>query len=203
MKRLRTSLICASLAALVACDSAPRMTETEARSALRRLASDHRAVCSADGRAQLRQAARAYSNAMKQKGELWPSVNVFLEEGEPYAQMEILVIGAMMYGLLTPSDLGGDAPRIRRAVNDVLPAGFKLETYNIRDSQACGEVFDAFEDVTRTAVDQARLDRQIQRAARRGDHDRLSRLAERRGRLVRRMEKACADLREALERVRV
>ncbi len=203
MKRLRHSVIGLSAAALVACDSAPTMTEVEARSALQHMSRDAALVCSNDGRAKFRQAARAYAHAQQEKGDLWPSVNVFLEDGQPYADLEMLVIGAMAYGVLTPGDLGGDAPRIRKALADYLPTGFDLDDFNIRDHEACPEVFDAFQDITRIAADAARVDRQIQRAARRGDSDRLSRLAERRGRLVRRMEKASEELREAIERVRI
>jgi hypothetical protein len=202
MISLRTLVASLGVLSLAAC-SAPPMSASEARTALREFRDHADTVCARDGLPAFRRAVRAYAKAQRAEGELWPSVAALSGDSDAEApDLELLVLGAMSFGLISPNDLGGDAPRIKRLLAAGMPAGFSLKDIDINGHPACGEVLSAFEDVTRTQLQAARIDLQMQRALRDGKSRRIEQLSQRRARLMRQHHNRLADLREALERVR-
>lgn len=204
MKSLRQIFAGASALALAACSNAPAMDEDAARSALAEFRQHGERICEREGLRDFRRAARAYAQAQRAQGELWPSAAALGGASDAQPQdIEILAIGAMVFGLIPASDLGGDAPRIKRYMEASLPPGFSLQDINVRGSESCAEVFASFEDITRYSLQSVRMSRQMRRAARDGDGERMRELYERHQRLMRRYQMRLETMREALERARV
>jgi hypothetical protein len=180
------------------------MSESEAFQSLRTLARDRSGICETEGRRQLRQSARAYAQAQRAKGELWPSIAA-VNGGRPDTdaqRIEVFVIGAMMFGLVEPGELGGDAQRIRRSVERDLPAGFAIRDFKAAGHPACGQVIGAYADVVKFSFEQQRLDERIARANRDGDRHTARRLVQSRSRLDDRMQRRSEQLRRAVEQLR-
>ncbi len=203
MRHLRNAIACLAAVSLAACAAEP-MSADQASATLREFRDHSARVCDSAGRAEFRRAARIYAKAQRGAGELWPSVAALTGDSDAEApDLEVFALGAMAFGLIPASDLGGDAPRIRRMLRANMPAGFSLDDLNLSGNPACGEAFSAFRQMTYYLFEAERTDRQMQRALRDGKSRRIQQLSERRGRIMRELEKYRGQMREALERARL
>jgi hypothetical protein len=182
----------------------PSMSEREAFASLRNLARDSASICETEGRRTLRQSARAYAYAQREKGALWPSIEAVsgARPDSDAQRIEVFVIGSMMFGLVEPGELGGDAQRIRRSVERDLPGGLALRDFKAAGHPSCGQVIGAYADVVKFSFEQQRLDERIARARRDGDRHSVSRLVQSRSRLNDRMARRSEQLRVAIEQLR-
>lgn len=203
MRRLHTAIASLAAAALVASCAEP-MSAEQARAKLRDFRDHSERVCESAGRAEFRQAARSYARAQREAGQLWPSVAALSGESNSGApDLEVFALGAMAFGLIPASDLGGDAPRIKRLLRANMPVGFSLDDLNLSGNPACADAFSAFRQMTYYSFEAERTDRQMQRALRDGKGRRVQQLSERRARIMRELDKYRRQLREALERARL
>lgn len=99
-----------------ACVPAPTpMAATEASEVLELFAAGAAGedVCTANGRARLRGAVRAYSAELARAGQIWPALGGE-NEGGRLSGVEVAVMGALSAGFVEASDLSGPARALAR-----------------------------------------------------------------------------------------
>jgi hypothetical protein len=167
------------------------MSMADARAALLRAGGNGsaNAFCSVDGRAQFRDAARAFTHAVY--AEAPETAPAFLEGGDDPAWSLILL--GVTARILKPSDLKGAAGDFAMLMSLPLPvvpqSGEAME-------QACPELISLY----RAYADAAKTDVRIRRASERGEtYQRMQTLYERQRRQQERVMSASRRLAEKLE----
>jgi hypothetical protein len=161
---MRRGLLLALAAALGACAPQPvRMPAAQASEVLNLFASGSGPanICSADGRALLRGAVRAYSAEMAQAGVTWPATP---ETAQQLTHVDVSVMIAFAAGFVKSSDFRGPS---RRFLSQLTFAQWP-EIYSMRMAarDACEEVVALQQAAARVLIEQARLADMVRSAER-------------------------------------
>jgi hypothetical protein len=188
--------------ALAACAPQPALTVEEAHTLIDAVGRGESPVdiCTAEGRQTFRAAVGTYAQAQDEAGVIWPRVfggpeamDVMPDAGE------LAVMGGLFVGYVEPSDLRGDARRWA----GMLDMGMRLNAdgrmFMRGMESACAEVMELQQLMAREQMENARLQRAIQRAADRGDHERANELRERYARRAEDVQRRTARLIEQIE----
>jgi hypothetical protein len=188
--------------ALAACAPQPALTVEEAHTLIDAVGRGESPVdiCTAEGRQTFRAAVRTYAQAQDEAGVIWPRVfggpeamDVMPDAGE------LAVMGGLFVGYVEPSDLRGDARRWA----GMLDMGMRLNAdgrmFMRGMESACAEVMELQQLMAREQMENARLQRAIQRAADRGDNERASELRERLARRAEDVQRRTERLIEQIE----
>jgi hypothetical protein len=117
---MKRGLVLALAAALSACAPAPvQMPAAQASEVLNLFAAGRGPanLCSADGRALLRGAVRAYSREMERSGVAWPMMPGAGGETQPVTHVDVSVVIAFAAGFVEASDFRGQARALVRQVS--------------------------------------------------------------------------------------
>lgn len=184
--------MCALALAVSACAPGPvPMSATDASEVLTRFAGGFAPVdiCSADGRALLRGAVRAYGAAMRQGGEVWPRSP---DVAGDLNSVEVSVLIAVAAGFVEASDLRGPAR--------MLAAQMSLEHWPaVRDLRAasqvaCPELLQLQRTTARFVMERERYDALASRADDARAAERLRRQQERMARSMQAMRALAAQI---------
>jgi hypothetical protein len=199
---MRKRFVLALAAALSACAPAPvRMPAAQASEVLNLFAAGEGPanICSADGRALLRSAVRAYSREMQISGVAWPAVPGVASDGGQVTPVDVSVMIALAAGFVKASDFRS-APR---AFMNKLALGEWPEIRSMRSAarDACGEVV-ALQQATAALVLESTRYREMAAHARsgRGDAERLRRQSLRLRRAEEQMQLSAAGVEARIER---
>ncbi|HET9232434.1 MAG TPA: hypothetical protein VFO00_14195, partial [Vitreimonas sp.] len=188
--------------ALAACAPAPTMTVDEARAVIDAVGRGDSPVdiCTSDGRNRFRAAVRTYAHAQDEAGVIWPrlfggpeAMNVMPDAGE------LAVTGGLLVGYVEPSDLRGDARRWASMLDMGMQLNADGRTFLRGMEGACAEVVELQQIMAREQVEAFRLQRSIERATERGDHERASELSERYARRAASVQRRAARLIEQIQ----
>ncbi|MGE0743186.1 MAG: hypothetical protein AB7O98_17760 [Hyphomonadaceae bacterium] len=166
---MRTGLMMALGLAVSACAPLPpTMPATEASELLERFAAGEAPadMCSAQGRALLRGAVRAYGAAMAEAGEIWPTAPREGSEVDTLTSVEVSVLIAVASGFVHVSDLRGPA-RLPEAQMSFAnwPA---VSDLRVAARVACPELVRLQRTAARFVMLRDQVQHEIERAERRG-----------------------------------
>lgn len=192
-------LVLAAAAALSACAPAPvQMPAAQASEVLNLFAAGQGPanVCSADGRALLRGAVRAYGREMNRSGVVWPMAPGAAAQSQSVTAMEVSVMIAFAAGFVQASDL----QQPTRDFMSQLTLSRWPEIQGMRHAArvACAEVQALQQAASRFVIEQARMTDMVQRARHRSQGaetaERLRRQSVRVARAQERMHDSAAIL---------
>ena len=192
---LRTSILTAALL-VGACAPAPvMMPATQASEVLERFAAGNAPgdICTAQGRALLRGAVRAYGAAMAEAGETWPNAPAFGRAAESITSVEVMVMISVASGFVEMSDLRGPA----RALAGQMTFAHWPSVRDLRRASevACPELVQLQQTASRFVMERERYETLLERARR------SERGAERLQRHTERMERSMAQMQALAELV--
>ena len=155
---LRTSILTAALL-VGACAPAPvMMPATQASEVLERFAAGNAPgdICTAQGRALLRGAVRAYGAAMAEAGETWPNAPAFGRAAESITSVEVMVMISVASGFVEMSDLRGPA----RALAGQMTFAHWPSVRDLRRASevACPELVQLQQTASRFVMERERFD---------------------------------------------
>lgn len=183
----------AFVAALCACAPAPvKMPAAQASEMLNLFAAGRgpASICSADGRALLRGAVRAYGEEMRVSGVSWP-VLPGAEGDENMTEVEVSVLIAFAAGFVRTSDFQPDLRRFLSAFTFAeLPDVISLRR---AAKVACEDVVALQQAAARVLIERDRMAAMVRSAQARSDGDTVGRLSRQSARL----QRATQDMREA------
>lgn len=182
----------AALCALSACAPAPvSMPATQASEVLELFAAGRGDddVCTAQGRATLRGAVRAYGAAMAEAGEIWPNVRAFGDTPDAVSAVEVSVMIGVAAGFIEASDLHGPARGLARQMTFA-------HWPSVRDLRraadvACPELAELQTTASRFVMERERYESAMQRDD--------ARAGERRQRHAERMQRSLAEMQALAE----
>ena len=188
--------------AVAACAAQPSLTVEEAHAMIDAVGRGESTVdiCTREGRASFRTAVRTYAEAQHEAGAIWPrlfggpeAIDVAPDAGE------LAVMGGLLVGYVEPSDLRGDARRWASLLNMGMQLNADGRTFLRGMESACAEIMELQQLMAREQVETVRLQRSIQRATERGDHERASELRERHARRAVAVQRRVQRLIEQIE----
>jgi hypothetical protein len=157
-------------------------------------------ICTSEGRNTFRTAVRTYAQAQDEAGAIWPklfggpeAMDVMPDAGE------LAVMGGLLVGYVEPSDLRGDARRWASMLDMGLQLNADGRTFLRGMESACAEVMELQQLMAREQVEAVRLQRSIERAVDRGDHERALELRERYARRAENSQRRAARLMEQIQ----
>ncbi len=190
---LRMSL-CAVALGLSACAPAPvAMPATQASEVLELFAAGRARddVCTAEGRATLRGAVRAYGAAMAEAGEVWPNVAAFGQAPEGLSSVEVSVLIGVAAGFIEASDLPGSVRGLARQLT--LAHWPSVRDLRRAAEVACPELVELQQTAARFVIERERFEEMRARDD--------MRAAERRERQAQRMRRSLAEMQALAETV--
>lgn len=155
-------------------------------------------ICSADGRALLRGAVRAYSAEMRRSGVAWPTIPGVSGESEPITHVDVSVMIAFAAGFVKANDFRS-APRM---FMDQLALGQwpEIRSMRLAAREACEEVAALQQAAASYVLETARYEEMTERArADRGAAERLRRQTVRLQRAEERMQESAAMVEARME----
>ena len=188
--------------ALAACAPQPSLTVEEARVMIDAVGRGESPVdiCTSEGRNTFRTAVRTYAQAQDEAGVIWPklfggpeAMDVMPDAGE------LAVMGGLLVGYVEPSDLRGDARRWASMLDMGMQLNADGRTFLRGMESACAEVMELQQLMAREQVEAVRLQRSIERAVDRGDHERALELRERYARRAENSQRRAARLMEQIQ----
>ncbi|MDZ4689847.1 hypothetical protein [Terricaulis sp.] len=183
---LRIWILAAAFAAS-ACAPAPvTMPATQASEVLELFAAGRAPgdVCTAQGRAMLRGAVRAYGAAMAEAGEVWPDASAFGDAPDSLSSVEVSVMIGVAAGFVEVSDLHGPARGLARQMT--FAHWPSMRDLRRAADVACPELVELQQTAARFVVERERYES----AMRRDD----ARASERRRRHAERMQRSLAEM---------
>jgi hypothetical protein len=193
--------VLALAAALCACAPAPvQMPAAQASEVLNLFASGRGPanVCSADGRALLRGAVRAYSTEMERSGVAWPTIPDVSGGAENVTHVDVSVMIAFAAGFVKSSDFRG-APRL--FMNQITFAHWpEIRSIRLAARDACEEVAALQQAAAAVVIENQRMQNISHREQRgRSDMERMRRQVVRLQRAQERMEASAAAVKARME----
>lgn len=191
---MKRGLVLALAAALTACAPAPvQMPAAQASEVLNLFAAGRGPanVCSADGRALLRGAVRAYSREMTRSGVAWPALPTETGEAQNLTHVDVSVMIAFAGGFVKAGDFHG-APRF--LMNQLALAQWpEIRSIRLAARDACEEVVALQQAAAAFVLESTRYREMTSRhRSGRGDAERLRRQSVRMQRAEERMRDSAA-----------
>jgi hypothetical protein len=198
---MRQALASVLVLAMAACAPQPvRMPAAEASELLARFAagSGSADICTAEGRAVLRGAVRAYGAEMRANGVAWPMIPAFGGDPDAVSSVDVSVLIATAAGFVEVSDFRGPARgMIDRANFAQWP---EIRSMGQATRVACDEVIALQQAAARFLVESERLREMAERAQRRGgEAERLQRQSERVERAQAQMQTMAAEVQARMQ----
>lgn len=164
---MQRGFVLALAAALCACAPAPvQMPATQAAEVLNLFAAGRGPadICSADGRAVLRGAVRAYGREMQQAGVAWPAIPGAAGEAQNVPAVDVSVIVAFAAGFVSAGDFQHPA---RQFMTGVTFAQWpEIQSMRLAAREACEDVAELQQAAARVVIEQARLADMVRSAER-------------------------------------
>jgi hypothetical protein len=197
---MRRALASVLVLATAACAQAPvRMPAAEASELLARFAagSGRADVCTAEGRAVLRGAVRAYGAEMSANGVAWPMIPALGGDPDALSSVDVSVLVATAAGFVETSDFHGPARRMARQ----LSFAQWPEVRGMRGAAdvACAEVVSLQQAAARLVFETQRLDQMADRGGSGRSADRLRRQHDRVERAHVQMQQSAAALQNRMD----
>jgi hypothetical protein len=194
MISMKRGLVLALAAALSACAPTPvQMPAAQASEVLNLFAVGRGPanLCSADGRALLRGAVRAYSREMQQSGVTWPMMPGAGGETEQVTHVDVSVVIAFAAGFVKANDFRG-APRMLMS-QLTLSQWPEIRAMRAAARDACGEVAELQQAAATFVLERTRYEQMTESArSGRGPIERLRRQSVRVQRAHERMQETAA-----------
>jgi hypothetical protein len=191
---MKRGLVLALAAALSACAPAPvQMPAAQASEVLNLFAAGRGPanLCSADGRALLRGAVRAYSREMERSGVAWPMMPGAGGETQPVTHVDVSVVIAFAAGFVKANDFRG-APRMLLS-QITLSQWPEIQAMRAAAHDACGEVAALQQAAAAFVLERTRYEQMTERSRNgRGPMERLRRQSVRVQRAHERMQDVAA-----------
>jgi hypothetical protein len=131
---------------------------------------------------------------------MWPNAERLRTQTSPsMSNIESYVIMMMMYGFITPAELGQDARLIAQRMEDAPIRGWDFEIANLRRLPECRLAYGVMRESWAAVLEVAPIQRQIERASERRDYGRVQRLAIRRNRIIARVQARQEEVRRQIE----
>ncbi len=164
---MQRGFVLALTAALCACAPAPvQMPATQAAEVLNLFAAGRGPadICSADGRAVLRGAVRAYGREMQQAGVSWPAVPGATGEAQNVTAVDVSVIVAFAAGFVNAGDFRHPT---RQFMTELTFAQWpEIQSMRMAARAACEDVAALQQAAARVVIEQTRLAEMVRSAER-------------------------------------
>ncbi len=155
---MQRGFVLALAAALCACAPAPvQMPAAQASEVLNLYVSGRGPanVCSADGRAVLRGAVRAYGREMREAGVAWPTIPGVADEAQNVTAVDVSVMVAFAAGFVEAGDFQRPA---RRFMTELTFTQWpEIRSMRLAAREACQEVMALQQAAARVVIEQTRL----------------------------------------------